>query len=74
MSTNKIVILVGPSCSGKTTCYKTLIAAYRRLNMAATDYPKVHKLLVNMSAYSMQQVLSLYYDVVIVTNMFTAVR
>lgn len=53
-----MVILVGPSCSGKTTCYKTLIAAYHRLNMttASAGYPKVHKVLVNMSAYSMQQV------------------
>ena len=50
------MVLVGPSCSGKTTCYKTLSAAYHRLNMATADYPKIHKLLVNMSAYSMEQV------------------
>lgn len=56
-----MVILVGPSCSGKTTCYKTLIAAYHRLNVNATSptHPKVQKVLVNTSAYSMQQVHTL---------------
>lgn len=54
-----MVVLVGPSCSGKTTCYKTLIAAYHILNAStggSASYPKAHKVLVNMSTYSMQQV------------------
>ena len=51
LSSNKVVILVGPSHSGKTTCYRILIAAYHKLS-----YPPVHCVPVNMSAYSFEQV------------------